>query len=364
MNIREAIFFTISEILAFVTKFRVFQWVYQKYIAFINLFTPPLKNTISKSWILGLFVWCTSIFFMFGVNVLWSYKNDRLFSITGDGLYNFFEDKPNLWSFILICPGYVTFSILFLVHLGRFYTTGIMSQKLRYSPNRKAVGIVLLALFSLSISFISVSYYATEFLSYSKFYWCKIEITSSIYIFNQHGYYYLFLNLLLNLIVMITGFYGLKMWDMAYTVEAELKGWEDKNGILKELCEKKIKDKLVDFSTAYVCFKLFLLFLYLNIFTWFYNEPRGSQMLLVSASALALGILVLVSIPKYHVQYWIHRAFKTEDKDLYFDIRTIQQKRTCILVDLVIIGGTIFNFIGLRLPEFRSILDPLLMGKE
>lgn len=358
MSFRESIYYAVSAALAWVGRLKPLRVLYRVLVSGIDFITPLPQYRgslgVAPAFLLALGV----IALAFGVNAVLAAATGRLLPDQSALTHNFFEDIPNLINYLIICPGYVVFGFYYIFTLGRFYSeTHVVISIADTSEQRNRVPrIILVALAVFTLSSLTVSGYMLEFIGYSQLYWGQAFTPEGVKVLTTAGFYYLILNFVLSLTVMLVVFYILKLFSVSYHLEKTFRACQAAGYPPANFSEDNVKQELASFASAYVFAKLYMLFIYANVYTWAMNEPAGSRMLGATASAASIGILILVSLPKYHVQYWVHKMMELGGKDAYLDIRTVQQQVVSNLVNVIILGGSAVNLLVKYVPGIASWL--------
>ncbi len=355
MSFRVSSFYALSAILDHATRLKPLAYLYEKSVRLVVWSSAPFSNSFSIRLGHGVAIWFVTLSVCSGINGVWALLNDRFFVSSDPQVHNFLNDFVNIVNYILVCPGYVTFGIIFLLFLGQINKDKNKLFHFRNGPPQEhSLGrwIAMISIVFVAV-LLTISNYADEFMEYKKLYWCQVETESGTKVLNEHGYFYLLLNASLLAVVVLTGLSALRLWGFLLSVEKTVKRWLKQNYIPPNLDEDTIKSDFSLFNKSYVHFKVFLGFLYLNLWTWSLNEPSGTEMLSVAASFLSLGILLFASVPKYHIQYWIHQAFLHFGEDKYVELETVRQRHLCTLIDGLVVSLSLLSIITRFMPTIR-----------
>ena len=347
MSVRESIYYVISTALAWASRLRPLRVMYRGAISAIDFITPLPQHREKLGVAPALLLAAGVIALAFGVNAVLAATTGRLLPDCDPMTRNLFEDIPNLINYLVICPGYFVFGLYYIFALGRFYFDEheMISVYDASGQRNRVPRVIMLSVGVFALSSLTVSGYMQEFIGYSRLYWGQAFTPEGVKVLTTAGYYYFILNFVLSVAVMLTVFYILKLFSVSFHLEQTFRRYQGAESLPSGFTEESVKRELAPFASAYVFAKLYLLFIYANIYTWGMNEPAGSRMLGATASAASIGILILVSLPKYHVQYWVHKMMELDGKDTYVDIRTVPQQVVSTLVNVVILGGSAVNLL-------------------
>lgn len=356
MQFRESVYYVGSMGIEALSSTRWGTKTYRVLVKIIDVLTPAPLNRLTGLRKMADLTWAATMVVAFGVTATWSLATGRWAADANPMTRNFAEDIPNVINYLIICPGYVTFGVLYIVTIGRAFAESqrVFDLREQVSQPRRGFGLIVTVAFVAILSGVLVANFGLEALTYSSRYWYADEVRG-VRIYSALGYYYILVNFSLNVIVMISGVYAFKMWSVAWSVEKAARAVAE--GSSPDLFdEDTVMSELRVFALAYTYFKWFLFFLYINAFTWARDEPGGTRLLLTASAALFISVLVLVSLPKYHVQYWIHKAFAATQRDEYLDIRTIRERVACSMVDVVILGSGLLNLAVAFAPSLKRFL--------
>jgi hypothetical protein len=350
MKLREAIYYFTSRFYEFIINLRkTLSSSGEKKSEQSQNPSISVSQWMKKVW---LPIYLVAMTLLFGINALWAYFDGILFSDQNPLKYNFLEDWPNVINYILICPIYITLGICFLYFFwrlrtqmnenGTFPSLGIEIKK----PSMTT--IIIWSGIGMAACFTSISFYAGELNKYHYQFWFHTVTQKGEYVLSSHGYYYLVSNIILNILTVAVVIAHLELFYVAIRVGKAIKQkldedipldsfWYDKNGLL---------DKFSFFSALYIISKLLVLTYLINIYTWKAQDPQFIGMLDLSILLIAVLGAAVVSYPRYHIQYWIFKAWNKKGLNLYPDIRKPLQVGLANMADFLILGGAMTNLIA------------------
>ena len=287
----------------------------------------------------------------------------------------FLEYFPDIVNYLFICPLYVVLGYHFVIRSARLeqdlQAVWEMLPASKPSSRTTALGrfVPMLAV-AMLISGAIIYFYAQGYLRYEILLWPLSVAANGHPFYGVHGVYYLFSNWLLNLTMILCGFYHFSMFKcsrrFAQGAELLVKRPEDVPEIFKDA--DHLRRVFRPFSTVNALSKALIATYMLNAITWSWEDHRPNAEFAFIATVLALFILGvgIFPYPRYHIQYWIYQVWKRKEKFDYIDVRTPGARGVSAVSDSIILGATAISLLLdtlLRLfnaPNLKAIFAQLL----
>lgn len=324
---------------------------------------PPSKIIgLRNPWKFSGAVFLYVFFFLFVVQACWSYLNGRFFSSTIPLTKNFLDDWENVFNYTVICELYCIFGLLSIKNIY------LLGHDIRESSLTRYLGLNLYstsntkgflgAIAVLLIPLVGAAGYATELHTYKSFYWFMESGPPGKVSLGPLGYYYVFVNFLLQLLVVWVAFSHLGFLRFCGTISARLRDIaEDEERRAEWLDEHKIKKWLYPISKQILVTKLFVAVIAFNLVLWKVNEPNVGLMLKISVSALLVYGIWIVSVPRYYIQYRIFEIWKRHDMHEYKDLSMPWLLGASATVDLVLISFLVRTLAGDDFSKLMSLIS-------
>jgi hypothetical protein len=81
------------------------------------------------------------------------------------------------------------------------------------------------------------------------------------------------------------------------------------------------------------------------MYTWKAQEPGFVGILDFTILLIAVLGAILISYPRYHIQFWLHKIWQSTGKSEYPDIRNAFYMGLANFADYVIIGALMLNLV-------------------
>jgi hypothetical protein len=245
--------------------------------------------------------------------------------------------------------------ILFLAKIfrlrRRLRDTGIL-DKLSLTDSLPA-NIRLTTLFTWSavvviVNALVLATYIRETGAYPHVYWYQRVVSDGSRTLTLAGYYYLTFNAYLMLVSFATIAAHFELFFVAAKCGKAIRRLVNQpDRVDPELLTKQGVIRLfAPISSLYCLSKLIGLTYLLNLYVWKSQVPGVFGLLDISTLILFLAVVVLVSYPRYHIQYWIFELWRRAGQSEYPDVRPSLHIGLSKLIDTVILGTTTFNLLG------------------
>lgn len=301
-----------------------------------------------------LFSACVTFVAGFVVQLLWSVKANTFLGSDPTRLY-FSRDLTNLINFSVVCPVYVGLcSIMFMLVTGYWFhlkrIPHLLGEPAESTPSLSIAATITLAL---AVSAISTCKYIAECLSPSVYQRTPWYITTVApdgkRLLGAFGIYYTLLIFCLFVVVVLALLAFLSLFALAVRVAAAIR----RRPAVKSLDFQKLKDSLEGFLLAYIVMKLLVAVLIVNFYTWQWEQPRGSFMIISMGIALSFFGVFIVSLPRYVLELeWFRFKVKNAialgwaveqlDTD---DLRPVLIRVGAGLLDALFIGNFVLSFV-------------------
>jgi len=302
-----------------------------------------------------------SFIILFIIPVIWSYLNGRLWVDEDDITTNLFEDKANLWNYLIICELYIIIGYYILKtnsnlkdHLRKSNFTSLIKLDGFDEKTKSKFGY-----FGLVILFVSTLYFASGYahditLKSTSHYWFMETFTPNV-TYSRLGYYYFFINFLLLFFVLIVGFsyFGfinkigfianqMKLINRSYDVASLKKQWEDDN-ILKQ--------KLSPITTQMLLLQLMVAILTLNIVLWNINKQGLGFNYDVTVFILIIFGVWLFTLPRYYINYQVFKIWQKIGKNEYKNLSLPWLMGLSSVIDIVLFSLLLNKLLDKELSE-------------
>lgn len=361
MKAREAVFSSISYVLSCVFHSKWFLFL-ASLATYRNgdsvMVTDEIRTWFKK---FGLYIALATVFFLYLVNAFWAGVNGRLLPDGTNNSLQFFEDIPNIINYTIICTVYVTFCICFLMHIGKLRTNMFSNQLLKESgftrPPEFAAKWSLIFWSVLVVFFgtFTIAHYAEEIGQSKNIFWFQSAHQSGAKLLTAHGYYYIFMNLILNFIVCATAAAHFELFAVSSLISKQLKkihkrmvsGSVPREKVIMSpiMDNEKYRDIFSPFNSMYLLSKVVAVALLANMYTWRAEETGTWKMLPISILLLSVAATAAVSFPRYHIQYWLFKVRLEAGKSDYPDIRGPFVAGIANCADVLILGAAMTNLV-------------------
>lgn len=335
------------------------------YFIITNLFSwfPNIENerklfdSNTRDWLKRegkLLLILSYILFIFINSILSIFAGD-FFPDNNPNTMNFLEDIPNLINYIIITPIYMLFGITFIYSSLKIRKKLFNSELFKhlgflYNKRNHFYAIAFYFLFAFLFTPIITAFYGSELNEYGYIFWFQSGETR---INNAHSNYYLIYNFFLLYVVLTAVVFHFEMFWIAKKFGSKLKSLmktkkQDRNKeILDFLLDyDKIRELFSPYISLYSISKIIIISVLLNLYTWRAQQPEFIGMLDVTIIAYTLLGAAIVSYPRYHIQYWLYKAWQLLDKDSYPDIRYSIAQGFASLADVFILGAALINLLN------------------
>jgi len=316
-----------------------------------DLLQTKMKGWLKSNW-LGIYAITTLLFFV--VNFIWSGVNSRLWPDQNPETRNFLEDIGNLINYLIICQIYAILGICYLRFIGGlrkelkenrlFDFLSIETSTSRPSKKTKLFSIFII----LSVSLIIISFYSVELSQYSFAFWFQEEDSGEAKALTAHGFYYIFTNLFLNLLIVSVIAAHLETFAVSSligkAISTKIATKDSFDPIF--LDKASLKELFLPISSFYSISKILVVVAIVNMYTWKSQDPKFTGLLELSIVLVALIGAAFVSYPRYHIQFWLFKIWQNNNITEYPDIRRPLSIGLASLADVLILGSAMTNLIG------------------
>jgi hypothetical protein len=327
----------------------------------------------TSGWLVALL---TSVF-LFGGNAVWAYFDGQLFPDANAATLNFFEDWPNMINYTVVCPLYVMLCTCFLVHIRRLRSglrNAALFETLRMeaTPSRVTTQrLVIIGALCLLGSFVSISVFAGELKRYPQLYWFQTLGVGGEKVASAHSFYYVLTNFALNVIVLATLAMHLELFAVAAIVSRRLQQLRDAKGEaatgsggeapggssdISQWSKDRLVQMFAPFSALYLVSKAIVIVLLVNMYTWKAAQLSFFGLLDMTIVILGLAGAAIVSYPRYHIQYWLFRTWRSYNVYDYPELRGPLVAGLANMADVLILGAAMTNLIAYVMKKSGIVL--------
>jgi len=327
----------------------------------LSLFTLPFKLSWNfksdfQKWLKkGAVIYILTVLALFVLNFCWAWINGRLSSPDDDFYYGFLEDTPNIINYILICPIYISCGIYFINRTSRmkseFESNGLFNL-LNISPQvygKQWLKNIFLLVLLFVVSFVTIVIYTDELDNYNRVFWFQELTSSGDIVLNSHGFYYLLTILVLNMLtvlVVISHFEFFRLSSLFGKRLKELSKVDSEQNLPKELLDKnKVIFYFKPYITLYGVSKILVVAYIANMYTWKAQIVGFIGILDFTILLIAVLAAALISYPRYHIQFWLYKAWEKNGVSEYPEIRSPFYTGLANIADYLILGSFMFNLV-------------------
>lgn len=299
---------------------------------------------------------------LFLIQAIWAAANGRFFPDGDTTTTMFMEDIENITNYLIICEAYCIIGYLFLVQTysirSRLRGDGLpIADETTGSMPRRGI-------FAAPVVFIvalcGAAGYALEVHASSSRYWFMESGPPSITL-GMAGYYYLFTNLLLLLLVTWVGFAHFGLFHVARDILRHLKDVVTSGNAkdLEDWTDDEIpKRRLAAFAKYVLTSKLMVFCLMLNMLTWRLGSNAGVMYRLTVVIIMVFGVWVF-SLPRYAVQRHLFQMRALVGKSTYHDVRGPWALGISSLLDVLLFSFIMNYLFG---DAIRKVFEEFLGG--
>ena len=162
-----------------------------------------------------------------------------------------------------------------------------------------------------------------------------------------HEIFYQMYSFILLFIVLVTAVMHFEIFSISSQIGNKLKEILKKDEIIVNefFNEKLIMKDFQPLTNLYILSKILVVAILANMYTWKAQNPGFIGMLEFTIIAVAILGTLIVSYPRYHIQYWIFRIWEKNNEGKYPDIRGPLAKGIVSIMDIIILGSVMINLI-------------------
>lgn len=330
------------------------------YFAAIGFARKPRKilRQARKSWFLreGGWLWyLTTLLLAFGGNLILANINGRLCADSDPYCYNYLEDWPNLINYTIICPAYVC-SIIYYIR-NSWDLPALMranlSNILKINSGHfyiGTVGKIFWSLVTIGMIVLVQTLYSKDVKLYDFDFWFEVEEFTGPFMAALTLGYYNFVNFIFLLLWLWVTWEHIKYVHVSIAIsrgfdkilKRKASAWVGRFPQEKQQVEK-IFTPIVN---QYLVSKLLIILATANLYTWKAQGPHGYLGALdLTILILAFGGMLLISFPRYQIQYYMLQVRLKQGETTNIDIRNHIQIGWANLFDVIIFGSAISNLL-------------------
>ena len=304
-----------------------------------------LKNPNKLSIYLVLFL------FLFVIQAVWAFVINRFYFDDNPFTKNFLEDWVDILNYSIICEAYIILGIEFLsrkyfiyenLKASNFLPSDFKESKLKYN-GLIGTSFVLIIATTISIG------YTLEVNSYSNFYWFMYTPPPNV-TFAPNGYFYLFMNQLLSLLVIWVAASHFGLFQVSGVLANYLRNIfksSNKEELQSQFQdENDLKKRLSPFSELILISKAFVLVITINLLLWKFNQPEIKPMYELAVLFTAIFGIWVFALPRYFIQYHIFLIWRKMEKHDYKDLRMPWIVGFSATIDIILITILIKVLLG------------------
>jgi hypothetical protein len=353
MKVRDVLYYIVSSLFSKLLHKNGF-------IKFASIFSINYKEEKHPSmaiinWLLwpGVHILILSFLILFGCTAIWTIIVGQFIPDSALATYHFFEDKGNLINYTIICPVYIVLTICFLRYIGHlrkdientnfYFDYQIARLPVEFSIKK----LVIDSLFCILVACIATYFYAVELKKYDFVWWFQVITENGEKQFSSLGVFYLSYNFFMLLIVVAVVAAHFEMFAIAIHIGKGIRNIIE-NGL--EIDDKHFEDKALysyfqPITHLYTLSKFIVVAFIANMYTWKSQGPSFVGMLELSIAFLALAGVVIISYPKYHIQYWLYKLRISQNHSNYPEIRRPLIVGLASIADILILGNAMTKLI-------------------
>lgn len=333
------------------------------YFSFIGFLREPksLFLVLRQNWFFskgGYWFYVITLLVAFVGNAAFAYFNDRFFP---DGIdnktYNFLEDIPNIINYLFVCPAYVSAIAYYITRINRLPTKldrGLLSL---INTKRKSLGLswwgkLLWAIAYIIMLILPVLLFDAELDTYDRIFWFESVEGRMSLLGTVSRYYYQIMNAVFLVLWLAIVYKHIIYLHISLVIGRALNRLISKpvNESTKWAAQfpksrkdiTKLFDPIID---QYLVSKLLIILATINLYTWKAQQPQYSGALDLTILVLALAGMLLISFPRYQLQYYIKEIRKLQNESSSIDIRGKKQVGWANLLDVIIFGSAFTNLV-------------------